>query len=240
MCCTRRFASCLGPRIYRLLIPRNRGGPLMCGVYLKVKCSNGGPENYTNCWFCKYPVTSHVGTFLDRAVASLWLRRVSTLWQLLRKRRHRRDIGHVGYSVRHLISPIQIHSVRSLHSLWYLSFIACWTQQGILNFQLNFLNLPMVAGEKKNILWALQKRADMLQLHRPYHYCQAAPGMNIVARVSGSLESTISAVGGVLEGVYVKFELIMMVGCHGFCWFMIDHQSVAFSILTTRFKFDRG
>ena len=70
---------------------------------------------------------------------------------------------------------------------------------------------------KKNMLWALQKRADMLQLHRPYHYCQAAPGMNIVARVSGSLESTISAVGGVLERVYVKFELIMMVGYHGFC-----------------------
>lgn len=157
MCCTRRFASCLGPRIYRLLIPRNRGGPLMCGVYLKVKCSNGGPENYTNCWFCKYPVTSHVGTFLDRAVASLWLRRVSTLWQLLRKRRHRRDIGHVGYSVRHLISPIQIHSVRSLHSLWYLSFIACWTQQGILNFQLNFLNLPMVAGEKKTFCGLFKK-----------------------------------------------------------------------------------
>lgn len=147
------------------------------------------PIALINSWFCKYPVTLHVGTFLDRAVASLWLRRVSTLWQLLRKRRHRRDIGHVGYSVRHLISPIQIHSVRSLHSLWYLSFIACWTQQGILNFQLNFLNLPMVAGEKTNILWALQKRADMLQLHRPYHYCQAAPGMNIVARVSGSLES---------------------------------------------------
>ena len=103
-----------------------------------------------------------------------------------------------------------------------------------------FSESPHGCWRKKNILWALQKRADMLQLHRPYHYCQAAPGMNIVARVSGSLESTISAVGGVLEGVYVKFELIMMVGCHGFCWFMIDHQSVAFSILTTRFKFDRG
>ena len=33
MCCTRRFASCLGPRIYRLLVARNRGGPLTFDVW---------------------------------------------------------------------------------------------------------------------------------------------------------------------------------------------------------------
>ena len=243
MCCTRRFASCLGPRIYRLLVARNRGGPLTFDVWclsqskmqqwrsrelhqLLILQVPGDFARWDIPWpRCRQPVTAE--SFNAMAAAA----------------KAAAQAGHWPCGV--LGTPLDFsHSdpFSAFVAFTMISIILLHVERskGFSTFSWIFWISPWLLEKKTNILWALQKRADMLQLHRPYHYCQAAPGMNIVARVSDRWSQPISAVGGVLERVYVKFELIMMVGYHGFCWFMIDHQSVAFSILTTRFKFDRG
>ena len=94
-----------------------------------------------------------------------------------------------------------IQCVRCIHyDIYHLLHVE--RSKGFSTFSWIFWISPWLLEKKTNILWALQKRADMLQLHRPYHYCQAAPGMNIVARVSGSLESThLSCWGSVRESL---------------------------------------
>ena len=214
VCCTRRFVSCLGPRIYRLLVPRDPGRPLMCGgAYVKAKCSTVGPENDTNCiifqvfgdfarwdvsvtldipWLCcRQPVTSE--SFNAMAAAA----------------KAAAQAGHWPCGLRHWIFPIQIHSL-----------------QRILNCQLNFRNLPLALPAKPHFVRSSRKGRHATPAQTSDHHCPAysrnreasCHRLHLVWTLwlgsQGRWSQPMSCVSAV--SLLIWNELIMIVGYHWF------------------------